>query len=488
MAIKETPLLEKNPKEHNGTLISSSNGKASIKKAYIESYGCQMNFADSEVVASILTKEGYTITEKLDQATLVLVNTCSIREKAEQTVRKRLEFFQSQKKNNSEMTVGVLGCMAERLKHKFLEEEKIVDLVVGPDAYKDLPNLLEEVANEKEAVNVLLSKEETYGDIAPVRLNTNGVSAFISITRGCDNMCTFCVVPFTRGRERSRDPKSILEEAADLASKGYKEITLLGQNVDSYLWYGGGLKKDFDKATPLQQKTALRFDALLTLVAKAHPKIRIRFSTSNPQDMSLDVLKVMAKYDNICKYIHLPVQSGSNAVLKKMNRQHTREEYFRLIDSIREIIPNCGISHDLIAGFPSETEQDHQDTLDLMDYVKYDFGFMFAYSERPGTLAARKIEDDVPEEIKKKRLNEIIQKQQEHSLYRTEQFIGQTVCVLIEKVSKRSEDHWSGRTTQNTVVVFPKENYQVGDFVEVNIKSCTSATLMGKAIELSNRI
>jgi len=488
MAIKETPLLEKNPKEHNGTLISSSNGKASIKKAYIESYGCQMNFADSEVVASILTKEGYTITEKLDQATLVLVNTCSIREKAEQTVRKRLEFFQSQKKNNSEMTVGVLGCMAERLKHKFLEEEKIVDLVVGPDAYKDLPNLLEEVTNEKEAVNVLLSKEETYGDIAPVRLNTNGVSAFISITRGCDNMCTFCVVPFTRGRERSRDPKSILEEAADLASKGYKEITLLGQNVDSYLWYGGGLKKDFDKATPLQQKTALRFDALLSLVAEAHPKIRIRFSTSNPQDMSLDVLKVMAKYDNICKYIHLPVQSGSNAVLKKMNRQHTREEYFRLIDSIREIIPNCGISHDLIAGFPSETEQDHQDTLDLMDYVKYDFGFMFAYSERPGTLAARKIEDDVPEEIKKKRLNEIIQKQQEHSLYRTEQFIGQTVCVLIEKVSKRSEDHWSGRTTQNTVVVFPKENYQVGDFVEVNITSCTSATLMGKAVELSNRI
>ncbi|MGA0896060.1 MAG: tRNA (N6-isopentenyl adenosine(37)-C2)-methylthiotransferase MiaB [Flavobacteriaceae bacterium] len=488
MAIKETPLLEKNPKEHNGTLISSSNGKASIKKAYIESYGCQMNFADSEVVASILTKEGYTITEKLDQATLVLVNTCSIREKAEQTVRKRLEFFQSQKKNNSEMTVGVLGCMAERLKHKFLEEEKIVDLVVGPDAYKDLPNLLEEVANEKEAVNVLLSKEETYGDIAPVRLNTNGVSAFISITRGCDNMCTFCVVPFTRGRERSRDPKSILEEAADLASKGYKEITLLGQNVDSYLWYGGGLKKDFDKATPLQQKTALRFDALLSLVAEAHPKIRIRFSTSNPQDMSLDVLKVMAKYDNICKYIHLPVQSGSNAVLKKMNRQHTREEYFKLIDSIREIIPNCGISHDLIAGFPTETEQDHQDTLDLMDYVKYDFGFMFAYSERPGTLAARKIEDDVPEEIKKKRLNEIIQKQQEHSLYRTEQYVGQTVCVLIEKVSKRSEDHWSGRTTQNTVVVFPKENYQVGDFVEVNITSCTSATLMGKAVELSNRI
>ena len=489
MAIKETSLLEKNPKEHNGTLLSSSsNGKTSLKKAYIESYGCQMNFADSEVVASILTKEGYTLTEKLDQATLVLVNTCSIREKAEQTVRKRLEYFQSQKKNNSEMTVGVLGCMAERLKHKFLEEEKIVDLVVGPDAYKDLPNLLEEVANDKEAVNVLLSKEETYGDIAPVRLNTNGVSAFISITRGCDNMCTFCVVPFTRGRERSRDPKSILDEAADLASKGYKEITLLGQNVDSYLWYGGGLKKDFDKATPLQQKTALRFDALLGLVAEAHPKIRIRFSTSNPQDMSVEVLKVMAKYDNICNYIHLPVQSGSNAILKKMNRQHTREDYFKLIDSIREIIPNCGISHDLIAGFPSETDQDHQDTLDLMDYVKYDFGFMFAYSERPGTLAARKIEDDVPEQKKKRRLNEIIQKQQKHSLYRTKQFVGQTVCVLIENASKRSKDHWSGRTTQNTVVVFPKENYVVGDFVEVKITSCTSATLMGKAVELSNRI
>jgi tRNA-2-methylthio-N6-dimethylallyladenosine synthase len=378
--------------------------------------------------------------------------------------------------------------MAERLKHKFLDEEKIVDLVVGPDAYKDIPNLLQEVANEREAVNVLLSKEETYGDIAPIRLNSNGVSAFISITRGCDNMCTFCVVPFTRGRERSRDPKSILEEAADLASKGYKEITLLGQNVDSYLWYGGGLKKDFDKATPLQQKTALRFENLLRLVAEAHPKIRIRFSTSNPQDMSLDVLKVMAKYNNICNYIHLPVQSGSNAILKKMNRQHTREEYFQLIDSIKELIPNCGISHDLIAGFPTETDEDHQDTLDLMDYVKYDFGFMFAYSERPGTLAARKIEDDVPEAVKKKRLNKIIAKQQEHSRYRTEQFIGKTVCVLIEKDSKRSDLKWSGRTTQNTVVVFPKQDYKIGDFVDVKITSCTSATLIGEAVQLSNHV
>ena len=377
MPIKELQYLKKDPLEHNGTLSqSSSNINKASKKAYIESYGCQMNFSDSEVVASILIKDGYTITDKLDQASLVLVNTCSIRDKAEQTVRKRLEYFNSKKKEYSNMTVGVLGCMAERLKHNFLEEEKIVDLVVGPDAYKDIPNLLKEVANEKEAVNVLLSKDETYGDVSPVRLNSNGVSAFVSITRGCDNMCTFCVVPFTRGRERSRDPKSILTEIKELVSKNYKEITLLGQNVDSYLWYGGGLKKDFDKATELQQKTALRFENLLSLVAKMHPKVRIRFSTSNPQDMSLAVLKVMAKYENICNYIHLPVQSGSNSILKKMNRQHTREEYFQLINNIREIIPDCGISHDMIAGFPTETDQDHQDTLELMEYVKYDFGLV----------------------------------------------------------------------------------------------------------------
>ena len=386
------------------------------------------------------------------------------------------------------MTVGVLGCMAERLKHKFLEEEKIVDLVVGPDAYKDLPNLLQEVALDREAVNVILSKEETYGDISPVRLKSNGVSAFVSITRGCDNMCTFCVVPFTRGRERSRDPKSILHEINDLAQKGFKEITLLGQNVDSYLWYGGGLKKDFEKATPIQQKTALRFENLLTLVAEAQPKIRIRFSTSNPQDMSLGVLKVIKKYNNICNYIHLPVQSGSNAILKKMNRQHTREEYMQLIKNIRKFIPNCGISHDIIAGFPTETDQDHQDTLDLMDYVKYDFGFMFAYSERPGTLASRKIEDNVPEHIKKKRLSQIIEKQQKHSQIRTETFIGQTVCVLIEKESKRSNKYWSGRIPQNTVAVFPKKEFKIGDFVEVKITHCTSATLIGEAIKLSKKV
>ena len=487
MPVKE---IKKNPTQHNGTLTkgSQSEKRSGAKLAYIESYGCQMNFADSEVVASILSGDGYQITESLQEASLVLVNTCSIREKAEQTVRKRLEYFNSIKKSKSEMTVGVLGCMAERLKHQFLEEEKIVDLVVGPDAYKDIPNLLQEVAQDREAVNVLLSKEETYGDIAPIRLNSNGVSAFVSITRGCDNMCTFCVVPFTRGRERSRDPKSILEEIHDLAQKGYKEITLLGQNVDSYLWYGGGLKKDFVKASPLQQKTALLFENLLALVAEAQPKIRIRFSTSNPQDMSLEVLKVMQKYENICNYIHLPVQSGSNSILKKMNRQHTREEYMKLIDSIREIIPDCGISHDMIAGFPTETDKDHQDTLDLMDYVQYDFGFMFAYSERPGTLAARKIEDDVPEAVKKKRLSQIIEKQQQHSRIRTQAFVGQTVCVLIEKESKRSNAHWSGRTTQNTVAVFPKKEFQIGDFVEVKITDCTSATLIGEASKISNRV
>ena len=459
-----------------------------LKRAYIESYGCQMNFADSEIVASILIKDGYTITKKLDKASLILINTCSIREKAEKTVRKRLEFFESIKEKNSKMKVGVMGCMAERLKRKFLEEEKIVDLVVGPDAYKDIPRLLQEVENENEAVNVLLSKDETYGDISPIRLNSNGISAFVSITRGCDNMCTFCVVPFTRGRERSRDPKSILKEIEDLKCKGYKEVTLLGQNVDSYLWYGGGLKKDFKKASIIQRKTALRFHNLLSIVAEAFPKIRIRFSTSNPQDMSVEVIKIMAKYKNICNHIHLPVQSGSNRILKKMNRQHTIQEYFKLIDSIREILPDCGISHDMIAGFPTETTEDHLNTLKLMDYVKYDFGFMFAYSERPGTLAAKKISDDIEDNIKKERLSEIIKKQQKHSLYRSQQYLGKIVCVLIEKISKKSEYFWSGRTQQNTVVVFPKENYKTGEFVEVKIKSCTSATLIGKAIKISNRI
>ena len=472
-------------KKQGETLILDQK-EGNTRKLFIESYGCQMNFSDSEIVASILANEGFNTTQNLEDADLVLVNTCSIRDKAEQTVRKRLEKYNAVKKINPTMKVGVLGCMAERLKSKFLEEEKIVDLVVGPDAYKDLPNLLSEVDEGREAINVILSKEETYGDIAPVRLNSNGVTAFVSITRGCDNMCTFCVVPFTRGRERSRDPQSILEEVNDLWDKGFKEITLLGQNVDSYLWYGGGLKKDFDKASELQKATATNFAQLLELCAKAQPKMRIRFSTSNPQDMTMDVIETMAKFDNICNYIHLPVQSGSNRILKEMNRQHTREEYFELIDNIKELIPDCAISQDMITGFPTETEEDHQDTLSLMDYVKYDFGFMFAYSERPGTLAERKMEDDIPEDVKKRRLNEIIQLQQKHSLYRTQQHLGKTEEVLIEKASKKSDDHWSGRNSQNTVVVFPKEQYKVGDFVNVKITDCTSATLIGEAIGYSS--
>tara|TARA_R110002012_G_scaffold8635_6_gene39770 strand:+ start:574 stop:2025 length:1452 start_codon:yes stop_codon:yes gene_type:complete len=468
-----------------GSTLSLENNAKNGRKLYIESYGCQMNFSDSEIVASILAKEGFNTTQNLDDADLVLVNTCSIREKAEQTVRKRLEKFNAVKRTKPNMKVGVLGCMAERLKSKFLEEEKIVDMVVGPDAYKDLPNLIQEIDEGRNAVNVILSKDETYGDIAPVRLNTNGVSAFVSITRGCDNMCTFCVVPFTRGRERSRDPQSILEEVNDLWERGFKEITLLGQNVDSYLWYGGGLKKDFDKASDMQKATSVNFAGLLELVAQAQPKMRIRFSTSNPQDMTLDVIEAMAKYENICKYIHLPVQSGSNRILKAMNRLHTREEYFELIDNIRKIIPDCAISQDMITGFPTETEEDHQDTLSLMEYVKYDFGFMFAYSERPGTLAERKMEDDIPEATKKRRLSEIIEVQQKHSHYRTQQHLGKTQEVLIEGTSKKSDAHWMGRNSQNTVAVFPKEHYKVGDFVNVKINECTSATLIGEAVGYS---
>jgi tRNA-2-methylthio-N6-dimethylallyladenosine synthase len=455
------------------------------KKLYIESYGCAMNFSDSEIVASILMNEGYNTTQTLEEADLVLVNTCSIRDKAEQTIRKRLEKYNAVKRINPKMKVGVLGCMAERLKDKFLEEEKIVDLVVGPDAYKDLPNLLNEVEEGRDAINVILSKEETYGDISPVRLMSNGITALVSITRGCDNMCTFCVVPFTRGRERSREPQSILSEIQDLWDKGFKEITLLGQNVDSYLWYGGGLKKDFVNASEMQKATAVDFDQLLEMVAVAFPKMRIRFSTSNPQDMHESILHIIAKYDNICKHIHLPVQSGSNRILKEMNRLHTREEYMALIDKIRTILPDCSISQDMIAGFPTETEEDHQDTLSLMEYVKYNFGYMYSYSERPGTLAGRKMEDDVSEETKARRLQEIVDLQQKHAWFRSEEFVGKTVEVLIEKVSKKSENEFSGRNSQSITVVFPKENYKIGDFVNVKILSCTSGTLKGEAVGLS---
>lgn len=468
-----------------GQALITNAVEGNSKKLFIESYGCQMNMNDSEIVAAILETQGYNTTTKLDDADLVLVNTCSIREKAEQTIRKRLQKYNRVKMDeNPKMKIGVLGCMAERLKTKFLEEEKMVDLVVGPDAYKDLPNLLREVEEGHEAINVILSKEETYGDISPVRLNSNGVSAFVTITRGCDNMCTFCVVPFTRGRERSRDPKSIIDEAKDLWNKGFKEITLLGQNADSYLWYGGGLKKDFKKASEIVQQTAIDFAKLLEMVATALPEMRIRFATSNPYDMHENVLHAIANHDNICKYIHLPVQSGSTRILKKMNRQHTREEYIELIDKIRKIIPDCAISHDIITGFCSETEEDHQDTLSLMDYVKYDFGFLFAYSERPGTLAAKKMPDDVPLEVKKRRLTEIINKQMAHSKFRLEQFIGKTVEVLIDGVSKKNKNEWKGRNSQNAVVVFPKTgNEKLGDLVQVKINRATAATLIGEKIK-----
>lgn len=471
-------------KQGSALVLETKGGNS--KKLYIESYGCQMNFSDSEIVASILADQGYNTTDHLEEADLVLVNTCSIRDKAEQTVRKRLEKYNAVKReSNPKMKVGVLGCMAERLKEKFLEEEKIVDMVVGPDAYKDIPNLLKEVEEGRDAVNVILSKDETYADISPVRLGGNGITAYVSITRGCDNMCTFCVVPFTRGRERSRDPHSIVGEVNDLGEKGYKEITLLGQNVDSYLWYGGGLKKDFKNASQMQQATATNFAQLLEMVTLAQPKMRIRFSTSNPQDMTEDVLHIVAKYDNICNHIHLPVQSGSTRILKEMNRQHTREEYFALIDKVREIIPGCAISQDMIIGFPTETEEDHQLTLSLMEYVKYEFGFMFMYSERPGTMAARKLEDDVPDEEKKRRLIEIVDLQRKHSAYHTERMVGKTVEVLVERESKKSDQEWSGRTPQNIVAVFPKENYKLGDFVNVKITDCTTATLIGEAVGYS---
>lgn len=459
-------------------------GKAeNKKKLFIESYGCQMNFSDSEIVASILLDNGYNTTSVMEEADLILVNTCAIRHKAEDTVRKRLTEYNALKKKNPSMKVGVLGCMAERLKTKLLEEEKIVDLVAGPDAYRDLPKLLEDVDDGRQAINVILSKEETYADLNPVRLGGNGVTAFVSITRGCDNMCTFCVVPFTRGRERSREPESIINECKNLWENGYREITLLGQNVDSYLWYGGGLKKDFDKATEEEKANAVDFSILLDRVANAVPGMRIRFSTSNPQDMHESVLRTMAKHDNICKSIHLPFQSGSTEVLKRMNRQHTREEYIHLIDKIKEIIPEIALSHDIIAGFCGETEEEHKETLSLMEYVKYDFGYMFAYSERPGTPAHRKMADDVPEDVKKRRLQEIIDLQQIHSKQRMDGYLGKTFEVLIEGNSKKDENEWFGRTSQNTVMVFPKrEGTKPGDFVMVRADRCTSATLIGEMV------
>lgn len=453
------------------------------RKLFLESYGCQMNFSDSEIVASILSEQGYNTTLKVEEADLILLNTCSIREKAEQTVRMRLSQFKNLKKSNPGLTVGVLGCMAERLKTKFLEEEHLVDLVVGPDAYRDLPNLLKETEGGNDAINVILSKEETYADINPVRLGGNGVTAFVTITRGCDNMCTFCVVPFTRGRERSRDPYSIVNECKELWESGYKEVTLLGQNVDSYLWYGGGPKKDFDKASEMQQLTAIRFAQLLGMVAREVPYMRIRFATSNPQDMSIEVFEMMARYPNICKYVHLPVQSGSDRILSLMNRQHTREDYLNLIKKAKEIVPEIAFSQDMIIGFCTETEEDHQQTLSLMQEVAYDYGYMFAYSERPGTPAHKKMTDDVPAEVKKRRLQEVIDLQGDLSRKRMESYVGKVHEVLIDGVSKKNENQWKGRNSQNAVVVFDKKaGQQLGDLVSVFVYGNTQGTLLGEAV------
>jgi tRNA-2-methylthio-N6-dimethylallyladenosine synthase len=438
------------------------------KKFYIESYGCQMNFNDSEIVASILKEEGFGPTRNVEEASLVLLNTCSIREKAETTVRKRLTEFRKMKQRNPELLVGVLGCMAERLKAKLLEEEKLVDMVVGPDAYRTLPALIEEAETGQKAVNVLLSREETYGDISPVRLDSNGVTAFVSIMRGCNNMCSFCVVPFTRGRERSRDVASIMQEATDMFNRGYREVTLLGQNVDSYYW-----------VDPQDASVVTTFANLLEKVARISPLLRVRFSTSHPKDITDDVLFTMAKYENICKYIHLPMQSGSTRILQLMNRTYTREWYMKKVDRIREILPDCALSTDVITGFCTETEEDHQDTMSLMEYGRYDLAYMFFYSERPGTLAARRYQDDVPEDVKKRRLAEVVELHRGQSLRSMQQEVGKTLKVLIEGTSKRSEDHLFGRTDQNKVVIFPKEDYRKGEYVWVKVDDCTAGTLLG---------
>jgi tRNA-2-methylthio-N6-dimethylallyladenosine synthase len=453
---------------------NSSNGR----KLYIESYGCQMNFSDSEIVASILMDKGFETTGDYKEADVVFINTCSIRENAEQRVRNRLKEFETAKQKNPGMIVGVLGCMAERLKSKFLEEEKLVDVVVGPDAYRDLPNLIEKVDEGTRAVNVLLSREETYADINPVRLNSNGITAFISIMRGCDNMCSFCVVPFTRGRERSRDPESIVREAQQLFDAGYREVTLLGQNVDSYKYTIPGTEERPEGSQ------IVHFSDLLAMVAEVNPLLRVRFSTSHPKDITDEVLHTMAGYDNICNYIHLPVQSGNSRVLELMNRTYDREWYMERVAAIRRIIPDCGISTDVITGFCSETEEEHQDTLSLMDLVKYDYAYMFAYSERPGTLAAKRYADDVPEEVKKRRLAEVVAKQRDHSLYRLEQQVGKVHKVLIEGLSKRSDKDFAGRNDQNAMVVFPVDpRFKVGDYVNVLGERCTSATLIGRIVD-----
>lgn len=464
-------------KQGEATIIEQANPTG--KKLYVESYGCAMNFADSEVVASILTQNGFSTTRNAEEANVILINTCSIRENAEQRVRYRLNDFKKQKKNNPGLVVGILGCMAERLKKSLLEEEKLVDLVAGPDSYRDLPNLISEVESGQKAVNVLLSREETYADIAPVKLDEGGVTSFVSIMRGCDNMCSFCVVPFTRGRERSRDPQTIVKECQDLFDLGYREVTLLGQNVDSYRWNlsAKGEVKDENQPTT-------NFAQLLEMVALVSPDLRVRFSTSHPKDMTDEVLETMAKYENICNYIHLPVQSGNTENLNRMNRGYSREWYMERIDSINRIIPGCAISTDIIVGFCGETEEEHQDTLTLIDYVKYASAYMYIYSERPKTLAERKFKDDVSAEIKQRRLNEVIDKMRDYSLENHQAQVGKTVKVLVEGPSKRSDEKMCGRDTRNSMVVFPKGAFKKGDYVMVHIDDCTSATLLGTVTEV----
>ena len=458
-----------------GEAITVGEIKSDGKKLYLESYGCQMNFSDSEVVASILTNEGFSTTRNIDEADVILLNTCSIRENAETRVRNRLTDFKKKKEDHPELVVGILGCMAERLKKSLLEEEKLVDLVAGPDAYRDLPNLIEEVGTGQKAVNVLLSRDETYADISPVRLDQGGISAFVTIMRGCDNMCSFCVVPFTRGRERSRDPQTIVEECRDLFEKGYREVTLLGQNVDSYRWNITSKGEIKDTSLP-----TTNFAQLMEKVALVSPLLRVRFSTSHPKDMTDEALEIMSKYENICPYIHLPVQSGNTDVLYRMNRGYSKEWYLERIDAIKRIIPDCAISTDIITGFCGERDEEHQDTLSLMESVQYDFAYMFKYSERPKTLAERRFKDDVPEDVKGQRLNEIIEKQLSHSLKSHQKQVGTLQKVLVEGPSKRSEDFYCGRNGRNSMVVFPKENATKGDYVMVRIEECTSATLLGK--------
>ncbi|MBT8220913.1 MAG: tRNA (N6-isopentenyl adenosine(37)-C2)-methylthiotransferase MiaB [Bacteroidia bacterium] len=465
-------LLEKTiVEEKQGEVFFKESNLQGKKKFYVESYGCQMNFSDSEIIASILMKNGFVATKEMYDSDLILINTCSIREKAEDNVRQRLREFDKVKKTRKGTLVGVMGCMAERLKTKLLEQEKLVDLVVGPDAYRDLPKLIEAAEDGQKGINVLLSREETYADISPIRLDSNGVSAFISIMRGCDNMCSFCVVPFTRGRERSRNAFSILSEAQSLFDDGFREVTLLGQNVDSYKW------------TNPETGAIVNFADLLKQVALVHPELRVRFSTSHPKDITDQVVETIASYENICNYIHLPVQSGNSRVLKLMNRTYDRDWYKDRIDAIYRILPDCAISSDMIAGFCSETEEEHQDTLSMIKYANYSMSYMFYYSERPGTLAQKKYEDDIPLKIKKRRLSEIIKLQSEISMAHNQRDIGKSFKVLIEGYSKKSDKHYKGRNSQNKVIVFPKtENHNIGEYIQVKVNDVTSATLLGEAV------